>query len=58
VPSRIDRAPSTAAVNDGRLAVVNTVIVTVPTHDVAFVRHVTPMGISGLIGMAFACVKA
>jgi hypothetical protein len=58
VPSRIDRAPSTATVNDGRLAVVNAVIVTVPTHDVAFVLYVAPTGISGLESMARSDVEA
>jgi hypothetical protein len=51
VPTRIYRAPATATVNDGWLAVIDAVIVTVPTHDVALVRHVAPMSISGLIGM-------
>jgi hypothetical protein len=58
VPSRIYRAPAAAAVNDGRLALVDAVIVTVPTHDVAFVRHVAPLRISGLVGMAYPYVKA
>jgi hypothetical protein len=58
VPIRIYRAPAAAAVNDGRLALVDAVIVTVPTHHVAFVRHVAPMRISGLVGMAYPYVKA
>ena len=58
VPSRIYRAISSTTVNDDRLAIVNTVIVTVPTYDVALVLHVAPMGISGLEGMACSGVKA
>jgi hypothetical protein len=56
VPTRIYRAIS-AATNDGRLALVNAVIVTVPTDDVAFVHHVAPTGISCLVGAANSYAK-
>ena len=58
VPIRIYRAISTATGNDGRLALVYAVIVTVPTDDVAPVRHLAPMGISGLVGMTCSYVDA
>ena len=57
MPTRIYRAISAATVNDVRLALVNAVIVTVPTHVVAFVRHVAPTGVSGLVGMACLYAK-
>jgi hypothetical protein len=40
------------------LALVIAVIVTIPTDHVAMVRHVAPMGISGLVGMACSYVNA
>ena len=58
MPIRIYRAIPAATINDGRLALVNALIVTVPTHDVAFVSHVAPTGISVLVGMACSNVKA
>jgi hypothetical protein len=58
VPTRIYRAISAATVNDGRLTLVNAVVVAVPTHDVAFVRHVAPMGVSVLVGMGCLYGKA
>jgi hypothetical protein len=58
MPIRIYRAIPAAAVNDGRLALVNALILTIPTHEVAFVSHVAPMGISILVGMACSNVKA
>ena len=58
MPIRIYRAIPATTVNDGRLALVNALIVTVPTHEVAFVSHVAPTGISVLVGMACSNVKA
>jgi hypothetical protein len=58
VPIRIYRAMTAATVNDGWLTLVNAVIVTVPTRDVALVCHVAPTGISVLVSMACPYVKA
>jgi hypothetical protein len=59
MPTRIYRAISTATIDDGRLALVNAVVVTVPIDGVASpVPYVAPTGISHLIGMAGSYVKA
>jgi hypothetical protein len=57
MPLRIYRAP-TAAVNDGRLAFVNAVKLTVPTQDIAFVRHVAPSRVSLLVSVTYWHVHA
>jgi hypothetical protein len=50
MPIWIYGAPA-ATVNDGRLALINAVILTVPTHHVTFVRHVAPSGVPLLISV-------
>jgi hypothetical protein len=57
MPIRIYRAPAPAS-NDGLLAVVNAVIFTVPTQDVAFVRHVAPSRVPLLVSVTYSHVHA
>ena len=48
----------TAADDNVRLALVNGLKFTVPSHDVAFVRHMTPLGVPLLVSLTRWHVRA